>query len=119
MHGQLHGGAAQGIGQAIMERVVLAPDSGQPLSATLMEYPIPRAADLPTPAVELSDTVEPDNPLGVKGAGESATTGAPAAVMNAIRDALGEAGVTHVDMPATAEQIWRALRAARCFPLLG
>ena len=112
VHGQLHGGAAQGIGQALMENVIFAPESGQPLAASLMEYAIPRAEDLPLPIVELNELVEPDNPLGVKGAGENATTGAPAAVMNAVRDALHEAGVHHVDMPATAQQLWRALRAA-------
>jgi carbon-monoxide dehydrogenase large subunit len=113
VHGQLHGGAAQGLGQALLEHVVHAPDSGQPLTGTLMEYAIPRADDLPAPVVELNELVEPDNPLGVKGAGENATTGAPAAAMNAVRDALSGAGVAHVDMPATASHLWHALRAAR------
>jgi carbon-monoxide dehydrogenase large subunit len=113
VHGQLHGGAAQGIGQALVEHVVVAADSGQPMTATLMDYAVPRADDLPAPVVELNELIEPDNPLGVKGVGENATTGAPAAVMNAVRDALHEAGADHVDMPATAGQLWRAMRAGR------
>jgi aerobic carbon-monoxide dehydrogenase large subunit len=113
VHGQLHGGAAQGIGQALMEHVVLAPDTGQPMTATLMEYAIPRADDLPTPVVELNEIPEADNPLGVKGVGENATTGAPAAFMNAVRDALAGAGGAHVDMPVTAARLWQALRGAR------
>ena len=113
VHGQMHGGAAQGVGQALMEHVVFEADSGQPLSASFMDYAIPRADDLPLLAVELNEVAEPDNPLGVKGAGENATTGAPAAVMNALRDALQSAGAGGVDMPATREQVWRALRGAR------
>ena len=113
VHGQMHGGAAQGVGQALMEHVVFEADSGQPVSASFMDYAIPRADDLPLLAVELNEVAEPDNPLGVKGAGENATTGAPAAVMNALRDALQSAGAGGVDMPATREQVWRALRRAR------
>jgi carbon-monoxide dehydrogenase large subunit len=113
VYGQLHGGAAQGIGQALMEHVVLAPDTGQPMTATLMEYAIPRADDLPAPVVELNEIPEADNPLGVKGVGENATTGAPAAFMNAVRDALADAGGDHVDMPVTAARLWQALRGAR------
>ena len=109
VHGQMHGGAAQGIGQALMEHVALDGETGQPLAASLMDYAIPRADDLPGTMVELDEVVESDNPLGVKGAGENATTGAPAAVMNALRDALRAAGADHVDMPATSHQVWRAL----------
>src|SRR5262245_7405152 len=110
VHGQMHGGAAQGIGQALLEHVVYEPASGQPLAGSLMDYAIPRADDLPLLTVELNELHEPDNPLGVKGAGENATTGAPAAVMNALRDALHTAGAGGVDMPATREQVWRALQ---------
>jgi carbon-monoxide dehydrogenase large subunit len=110
VHGQMHGGAAQGIGQALLEHVVYEPSSGQPLAASLMDYAIPRADGLPLFTVDLDEAAEPDNPLGVKGAGENATTGAPAAVMNALRDALHSAGAGAVDMPATREQVWRALR---------
>jgi aerobic carbon-monoxide dehydrogenase large subunit len=113
VHGQMHGGAAQGIGQALMEHVVFEPASGQPLTGSFMDYAIPRAADLPLLTVELNELAEADNPLGVKGAGENATTGAPAAVMNAVRDALHAAGAGGIDMPATSEQVWRALRSAR------
>jgi len=116
VHGQMHGGAAQGIGQALMEHVVFGAESGQPLAGSFMDYAIPRADDLPLLTVELNELVEPDNPLGVKGAGENATTGAPAAVMNALRDALQAAGASAVDMPATSEQVWRALRRARSSP---
>ena len=110
VHGQMHGGAAQGIGQALLEHVVTDAASGQPLTGSLMDYAIPRADDLPSFVVELAEVAEADNPLGVKGAGESAATGAPAAVMNAVRDALHAAGVRHVDMPVTREQVWRALQ---------
>jgi carbon-monoxide dehydrogenase large subunit len=109
VEGQMHGGAAQGIGQALMEQVALDGETGQPLAASLMDYAIPRADDLPATVVELDQIVESDNPLGVKGAGENATTGAPAAVMNALRDALRAAGADHVDMPATPHQVWRAV----------
>lgn len=113
VHGQMHGGAAQGIGQALLERVVYDADSGQTLSGSFMDYTLPRADDLPALTVELNEVRETDNPLGVKGAGENATTGAPAALMNAVRAALATAGVDHFDMPATPERVWRALRAAR------
>jgi carbon-monoxide dehydrogenase large subunit len=113
VHGQMHGGAAQGLGQALMEHVVFEAASGQPLAASFMDYAIPRSDDLPPLTVELDELAEPDNPLGVKGAGENATTGAPAAVMNALRDALHAAGAGGVDMPATRERVWRALDRAR------
>src|SRR5262245_52679202 len=109
VHGQMHGGAAQGIGQALMEHVRFEPGTGQPLTGSFMEYVVPRADDLPLLTVDLNELSEPDNPLGVKGAGENATTGAPAAVMNALRDALHSAGGADVDMPATPERVWRAL----------
>jgi carbon-monoxide dehydrogenase large subunit len=113
VHGQMHGGAAQGLGQALTEQVVFEARSGQPLAASFMDYAIPRADSLPLLTVELHEIPEPDNPLGVKGAGENATTGAPAAVMNALRDALHAVGAGAVDMPATPEQVWRALQQAR------
>ena len=113
VHGQMHGGAAQGIGQALMEHVRFEADTGQPLTGSFMEYVLPRADDLPAMTVELNELPEADNPLGVKGAGENATTGAPAAVMNAVRDALRSTGDADVDMPATPERVWRALRRAK------
>ena len=113
VEGQMHGGAVQGIGQALLERIVYDPESGQTLTGSFMDYTLPRADDLPSIALAFDEVAEPDNPLGVKGAGESATSGAPAAVMNAIRDALASGGSTaHIDMPATPEQVWRALRGA-------
>ena len=107
--GQIHGGAAQGLGQALLEEVVYDPETGQMPSGSFMDYPLPRADDLPALAVALNEQPETDNPLGVKGAGESATTGAPGALMNAIRDALG-AQAGPLDMPATPERVWRALQ---------
>jgi len=105
--GQIHGGLAQGIGQALMEGVVHDPASGQLLTGSLMDYALPRAGDLP--GFQLIDCGHPTpaNPLGAKGAGEVGTIGAPAAVMNAVADALGR---DDVHMPATSEQLWRLLR---------
>ena len=110
VHGQLHGGAAQGVGQALWEEVAWDPQNGQPLSASFLSYALARADNLPAFDVELNEIPEADNPLGVKGAGESATTGAPAAVMNALRDALQAAGAGPVDMPATPERVYQALQ---------
>ncbi|MEQ9334205.1 xanthine dehydrogenase family protein molybdopterin-binding subunit [Thalassobaculum sp.] len=112
VEGQMHGGAVQGIGQALLERIVYDPDSGQTLTGSFMDYTVPRADDVPFVTLAFDEVVEADNPLGVKGAGESATSGAPAAVMNAIRDALAPLGVTRLDMPATPERVWRAIREA-------
>ena len=115
--GQLHGGAAQGIGQAALEQVVYDPVTGQNLTGSFMDYAIPRADDLPALEVVLTEVAETDNPLGVKGIGEGATTGAPAALMGAVRDALSEFGTITVDMPVTPENVWRAIRAAEARPL--
>ena len=115
--GQLHGGAAQGIGQAALEQVVYDPVTGQNLTGSFMDYAIPRADDLPALEVVLTEVAETDNPLGVKGIAEGPTTGAPPAVMGAVRDALSEVGVTAIDMPVTPENVWRAIRAARVRPL--
>jgi aerobic carbon-monoxide dehydrogenase large subunit len=112
VHGQMHGAAAQGIGQALTERCVYDPASGQLLSGSLLDYAIPRADDLPSISVTSRDVPSPTNPLGVKGAGEGATVGAPGAVIHAILDALSPLGVTHIDMPATPERVWQAIQAA-------
>jgi len=110
--GQAHGGAAQGIGQAALEEVRYDEVSGQTLTGSLMDYALPRADDLPFFNTETAETRETDNPLGVKGVGEGPTTGAPAAYMNAVRDALASVGAPAIDMPATAEKVWRAIRSA-------
>ncbi|MBT4490402.1 MAG: molybdopterin-dependent oxidoreductase, partial [Rhodospirillaceae bacterium] len=112
VHGQLHGGVTQGIGQALFERVAYDPDSGQTLTGSLMDYCLPRADDLPHFNIVFNEVIEMDNPIGARGAGESATSGAPGAVMNALADALRSVGANPVDMPATPENVWRALRDA-------
>jgi len=113
VHGQMHGAVAQGIGQALTERCVYDPASGQLLSGSLLEYAIPRADDLPLISVTSRDVPSPTNPLGVKGAGEGGTVGAPGAVVHALLDALAPLGVTHIDMPATPARVWQAIQDAR------
>jgi len=112
VHGQHHGAVAQGIGQALIERCVYDAASGQLLSGSFLDYAIPRADDLPEISVVSRDVPSPTNPLGVKGAGEGATVGAPGAVIHALLDALAPLGVSHIDMPATPERVWRAIRDA-------
>jgi carbon-monoxide dehydrogenase large subunit len=110
--GQVQGGLAQGIGQALLEEVVYDPESGQLLSASFMDYALPRAEDLPDLEVALRELPTLSNPLGVKGVGQAGAIAAPQTVMHAVLDALRPRGVSHIDMPATPEKIWRALRAA-------
>jgi carbon-monoxide dehydrogenase large subunit len=107
--GQLHGGIAQGVGQALLERVTYDPASGQLLSGSFMDFALPRADDLPPFTTVCNPVPGEDNPLGVKGIGEGPTTGSPPAVVNAVLDALGELGVSAIDMPLTPERVWRAL----------
>jgi carbon-monoxide dehydrogenase large subunit len=109
--GQLHGGIAHGVGNALMEEAKYDEETGQLLSATLMDYAVPRADDLPSFATHTIVTPSPNNVMGLKGVGELPTNGAPAAVANAVLDALTPFGVRHLDMPLTAERIWRALQA--------
>ncbi|NQU72155.1 MAG: molybdopterin-dependent oxidoreductase, partial [Rhodospirillales bacterium] len=109
LHGQTHGGAVQGAGQALMEHIIHDPESGQLLTGSLMDYALPRADDFPSFAVEIMEVPSPTNPLGVRGGGEGGTTPALAVVINAIVDALSEFGVEHMEMPATPEKIWRAI----------
>ena len=112
--GQVHGGAVQGIGQAIMEHAVYDRDSGQLVTGTLMDYALPRAEDVPSFVFETRNVRCTTNPLGVKGAGEAGTIGSSPAVMNAIVDALHRAfRIRHVDMPATPERLWAAIREGR------
>jgi carbon-monoxide dehydrogenase large subunit len=112
VHGQQHGAVAQGIGQALIERCVYD-GRGQLLSGSFLDYAIPRADDLPSISVTSRDVPSPTNALGVKGAGEGGTVGAPGAVIHAILDALTPLGVTHLDMPATPERVWQAIQTAR------
>jgi carbon-monoxide dehydrogenase large subunit len=113
LHGQAHGGIAQGVGQALHERCYYEDGSGQLLSGSFMDYAIPRASDLPDFITEISETPSPTNPLGVRAGGEGGTTPALGCVINAIVDALAEFGVTHIDMPATPERVWQAIQDAR------
>jgi carbon-monoxide dehydrogenase large subunit len=111
VEGQVHGGLAQGIGQALLEHVVYDRD-GQLLSASFLDYAMPRASDLPFFQTAFIATPAPSNPLGVKGGSESGTIGAPAAIGNAVIDALWHLGVRDISLPITAETVWRALRSA-------
>jgi len=112
--GQVHGGAVQGIGQALMEDTVYDPASGQLLAASLMDYALPRAADAPDFVFETRNVPCKTNPLGVKGAGEAGAIGSCPAVMNAVVDAVWRAhGIRHLDMPATPQRVWAAIRNAQ------
>jgi aerobic carbon-monoxide dehydrogenase large subunit len=110
--GQTHGGAAQGIGQALWECCTYDAH-GQLLSASFMDYAMPRADLLPSFTTDISQVLSPTNRLGVRGAGEGGTTGALGAVVNAVVDALAEFGVTHIEMPVTPERIWRAIQSSK------
>jgi carbon-monoxide dehydrogenase large subunit len=111
--GQIHGGLAQGIGQALLEECLYEAGSGQLVSGSFMNYAMPRAADFPFFTVGLHVTECAHNPLGAKGCGEVGAIGVPPAVINAVVDALAHLGVTHIDMPATPEKVWRAIRDAQ------
>ena len=108
VEGQVHGGLAQGIGQALLEGAYYDPDNGQLLTASYMDYTMPRASDLPSFQVSTTETPCPGNPLGIKGCGEAGAIGSPPAVMNAITDAIGTNDLT---MPATPQKVWAAIRA--------
>ncbi len=109
--GQIHGGVAQGIGQALMERIVFD-ESGQLVTGSFQDYAMPRADDLPEFSSELTEVPAKTNPLGVKGAGEAGATGAPPAVIGAVLDALKPLGIDHLDMPATPDRVWAAIHTA-------
>src|SRR5712671_2456388 len=113
LHGQTHGGIAQGVGQALWEQCVIDPASGQVMTGSFMDYAMPRADTLPLFTTDLMEIPSPSNPLGVRAGGEGGTTPALAAVINAVVDALREYGVTHMDMPATPERIWRAIESGK------
>ena len=107
--GQIHGGIAQGIAQALYEEVTYDPETGQPTAATLVDYLVPAAPDLPPLEVDRVETPTPVNPLGAQGIGESGATGAPQAVVNAVVDAVSHLGVRDIDMPLTPQKVWRAI----------
>jgi carbon-monoxide dehydrogenase large subunit len=109
--GQQHGGIAQGSAQALWE-AVLYDDDGNPLTGNLMDYAIPSAAEMPSFEASNTETPTPLNPLGAKGIGESGTIGSTPAVQNAVVDAVSHLGITHIDMPLTAERVWRAINSA-------
>jgi carbon-monoxide dehydrogenase large subunit len=113
VHGQTHGAIVQGVGQAICEQVYLDPDSGQPLTGSLMDYGMPHADQVPSFRTEIAEVLSPTNPLGIKAGGEGGTTAAPAAVVSAVLDALRDCGVHDLAMPATPFAIWSAIRDAK------
>jgi carbon-monoxide dehydrogenase large subunit len=108
VEGQVHGGIAQGVGQALLEGAVYDKD-GQLVTGSLMDYCMPRAHDLPALKVDMTKTASPSNPLGIKGCGEAGAIAAPVAVINAITDAIGTEDLA---MPATAQTVWQALQKA-------
>jgi len=110
--GQVQGGVAQGIGQALLEHTVYDRQSGQLLSGSFADYALPRADDLPPLDISLAELPTAVNPLGVKGAGQAGCMAAPQTIVNAILDALAPLGITHIDMPATPERVWHAIRSA-------
>ena len=112
LHGQAHGAIAQGLGQALLEQVVHDGD-GQLLTGSFMDYALPRADNVPSMNVELSEIAASSHPHGIRPGGEGGTTPALGAVMSAIVHALSEYGVTHIEMPATPERVWRAIQAAK------
>jgi aerobic carbon-monoxide dehydrogenase large subunit len=109
--GQVHGGVAQGLGQALMEQIVYDP-GGQLLTGSFQDYAMPRADDLPDLAGEIVEVPSTTNPLGIKGCGEAGATGAPPAIMSALLDALRPLGIAEFDMPATPARVWAAIHRA-------
>ena len=112
VEGQVQGGVAQGIGQALLERAVYAED-GQLMSGSYMDYAMPRAYDLPNIETTTETTLCTHNPIGSKGCGEAGTIGSTPAVINTVVDALRDYGVRHIDMPASAEKVWAIIRNGR------
>ena len=108
--GQVHGGVAQGLGQALLEHTAYDPATAQFLAGSFMDYGMPRADDFPDMDVAFNPVPDPANDLGVKGAGEGGSCGAPPAIISAISDALG---IEHIDMPVGPEKVWRVLEGQR------
>src|SRR6266849_4289650 len=120
LHGQVHGGVAQGVGQAMMEAAVYERGTGQLLSASFLDYGMPRADHFPHLDVELTEDPTKGNALRVKGGGEAGITPSSAVLMNAVMDALSDIGIEHMDMPATPQRVWTAIRnASRVYPTCG
>lgn len=113
VHGQTHGGIAQGVGQALWEQCFIDETTGQPLSGSFMDYGMPRFDNLPSFKTQIVEVLSPTNPFGVKAGGEGGTTPAPAVIMSAIEDALSEFGTVEIDMPATPVKIWAAIQKSR------
>jgi carbon-monoxide dehydrogenase large subunit len=113
VQGQIHGGAVQGLGQGLFEMLTYEPTSGQLLTGSFMDYAMPRADDIPLFDVDHHEVPTQVNPLGAKGVGEAGTVGALPALLNAVNDALAPLGVRHLDMPVTAERVWRAIQDAK------
>ena len=111
VEGQVHGGLAQGIGQALLEEIVFD-DQGQLLTGSMMDYTMPRADNFPTFTIDQTETPTTLNPLGAKGIGEAATIGSTPAVVNAVMDALAPHGVRHLDMPLTPRKVWEAIHGS-------
>jgi carbon-monoxide dehydrogenase large subunit len=113
VEGQLHGGIAQGIAQALFEEVAYDPESGQLMTGSLIDYLVPTANEIPAPVLDRTVTPSPTNELGVKGIGEAGTIAASGAVINAIVDALSPLGISHIDMPASPDRLWQQIRQAQ------
>ena len=113
LKGQIQGGVAHGVGQALLEEIVFEPGSGQLVTGSFMDYTMPRADDMSYVDVMSNPCPTATNPLGCKGAGEAGTVGAVPCVMNAVVDALSVYGVRHMDMPATPSRIWQAIQTAK------
>ena len=113
LEGQIVGGVGQGLGQAMMEHAIYEKDTAQLVTATFMDYTMPRADSMPPIDFAYTEIPSPRNPLGIKGAGEAGTIGAPPAIVNAVVDALSSLGVTHLDMPLSPLRVWEAIRAAK------
>jgi len=114
--GQVHGGIAQGVGQALLEQCFYDSATGQLLSGSFMDYSMPRAHNFPFFATQISEVPSPTHPLGMRPAGEGGTTPALGVVINAVVDALSDFGVRHIEMPATPERVWRAIRGGQTLP---
>jgi carbon-monoxide dehydrogenase large subunit len=113
VHGQTHGGIAQGVGQALWEQCMIEPSSGQPLTGSFMDYAMPRSHTLPSFKAEIVEVLSPTNPLGIKAGGEGGTTPALAVVVSAVADALKDYGIRDITMPATPLAVWQAIRNAK------